>query len=80
MLWRFATANVNMSSTFECSRNDVVSNVGVLLAGALVTLTGAGWPDVIVGAVIALLFLRSAVRVLRSAWLEWQAHKVASSA
>lgn len=79
MLWRFRTANVNMSSTFECSRNDVVSNVGVLAAGALVSLTGAAWPDIVVGAIIALLFLSSALRVLRSAWPEWHARAVASS-
>lgn len=28
LLWRFRAANVNMSSTFECSRNDVISNLG----------------------------------------------------
>jgi Co/Zn/Cd efflux system component len=60
--------DVNMRSTFECSRNDVISNVGVLLAAAGVALTGAGWPDILVGAIVAALFLRSAVSVLREAW------------
>src|SRR5687768_18293967 len=26
LLWRFRSDNVNMSSTFECSRNDVIAN------------------------------------------------------
>jgi hypothetical protein len=41
LLWRFRRENVNMSSTFECSRNDVASNVGVLAAAGLVGLTGS---------------------------------------
>ena len=47
LLWRFRTLNVNMSSTFECSRNDVIANVGVLIAAGLVAWTGKGWPDVV---------------------------------
>src|SRR3546814_6310187 len=47
LLWRFRRENVNMSSTFECSRNDVASNVGVLAAAGLVGLTGSAWPDII---------------------------------
>ena len=34
MLWRFRRQDVNMASTWECSRNDVISNVGALAAGA----------------------------------------------
>lgn len=67
LLWRYRRQDVNMSSTFECSRNDVVSNLGVLVAAAAVAATGSPWPDLIVGALIALVFLRSAFRVIRSA-------------
>jgi len=38
----------------------------------LVAWTSKGWPDVLAGLVIALLFLRSAAHVLRSAWPVWQ--------
>ena len=68
LLWPLRSQNVNMRSTFECSRNDVISNVGVLVASAGVWVTGRGRPDIAVGLVIASLFLRSAVRVLRDAW------------
>jgi Co/Zn/Cd efflux system component len=67
LLWRFRAQDVNMASTFECSRNDVISNVGVLIAAGAVALTASPWPDILVGGVIALLFLRSAVRVIASA-------------
>ncbi len=55
-----------MASVWECSRNDVAANLAVLLAAAGVRLTGAGWPDLVVGALLAAVFLRSAVRVLRA--------------
>lgn len=67
LLWRFRRLNVNMSSTFECSRNDVTSNVGVLAAAGLVALSGSAWPDIAVGGMIAIIFLRSAWRVLAEA-------------
>ncbi|HWU96787.1 MAG TPA: cation transporter [Sphingomonas sp.] len=67
LLWRFRTQDVNMASTFECSRNDVVSNIGVLVAAGSVALFASPWPDILVGAAIATLFLRSAFSVIRSA-------------
>ncbi len=72
LLWRFRRENVNMSSTFECSRNDVVSNVGVLIAAGAVGLTGSAWPDIAIGAAIAVIFLRSAWRVLTEALAAWR--------
>lgn len=73
LLWRFRKTNINMSSTFECSRNDVASNVGVLIAAGLVAWSASPWPDIVVGGLIALLFLRSSVTVLREAWPAWRA-------
>lgn len=73
MLWRFRALNINMRSTFECSRNDVAANLGVLVAAGGVALTGSGWPDIVAGAVIALLFLKSAVTVIGEAWPAWRA-------
>lgn len=72
LLWRFRRENVNMSSTFECSRNDVASNIGVLVAAVVVAATGSAWPDIVVGAIIAAIFLRSAWRVLREAVPAWR--------
>lgn len=81
LLWRFRKANVNMSSTFECSRNDVASNVGVLIAAGLVAATGSVWPDIAAGAIIALIFLRSARRILAEAIPAWRrAHAMAHEA
>lgn len=73
LLWRFRHENVNMSSTFECSRNDVASNIGVLIAAGLVAMSGSAWPDIVVGGIIAAMFLRSAWRVLTEAVRAWRA-------
>ncbi|MGW8192177.1 cation transporter [Sphingomonas hominis] len=75
LLWQFRAENVNMSSTFECSRNDVASNIGVLVAAGLVGLTGSAWPDIAIGGIIALIFLRSAWRVLSEAIPAWRVAK-----
>jgi len=67
LIWRFRSQDVNMASTFECSRNDVISNVGVLLAAALVAVFDSPWPDILIGSAMAVVFLRSALRVIRDA-------------
>jgi Co/Zn/Cd efflux system component len=67
LLWRYRTQDVNMSSTFECSRNDVIANCGVLAAAGAVAWLRSPWPDVLVGLAIAGLFLRSAVGVIAQA-------------
>lgn len=72
LLWRFRNHNVNMSSTFECSRNDVISNLGVIVAAGLIHMTGSAWPDIVVGGLIACIFLRSSWRVLREAVPAWR--------
>lgn len=80
LLWGFRRQDVNMSSTFECSRNDVVSNLGVLLAAGAVFLFESPWPDIVVGAVMAVLFARSAIRVALDAIRQWRAEAASMSA
>lgn len=77
LLWRFRKFNVNMSSTFECSRNDVIANVGVLIAAGAVAWFDAGWPDIAIGLLIAAVFLRSSIRVIRTAWPQFRSTNTA---
>ena len=67
LLTRFRHQDVNMASTFECSRNDVINNCGVLLAAGLVWWLASPWPDIVIGGLMALIFLRSALRVMAEA-------------
>ena len=70
LLWRHRADDINMSSVWLCSRNDIIANVSVLLAAVGVWLTHSGWPDIMVGLALAVLFLRSALFVLREAFKE----------
>ncbi len=72
LLWPYRKHDVNLASTFECSRNDVVANLGVLAAAALVSSTASAWPDIIVAAAIAFMFLRSSFRVIADAWPQYR--------
>lgn len=67
LLWKHRQEDINMSSVWECSRNDIASNIAVLVAAAGVWLTQSGWPDLLIGLGLACLFLHSAFRVLRGA-------------
>ena len=68
LLWRHRHEDVNMSSVWECSRNDIASNVSVFLAAGAVWLTGSGWPDVLIALCLVVLLVRSAARVSSSAF------------
>lgn len=67
LLWRHRSDDINMSSVWLCSRNDIIANVAVLLAAMGVWFTQTGWPDILVGLTLSALFLRSASIVLRDA-------------
>jgi len=67
LLTRHREDDVNMSSVWVCSRNDLVANSGVIVAAVLVALTHSVWPDLLIGAAIAGLFIRSSISVLRDA-------------
>jgi Co/Zn/Cd efflux system component len=70
LLWRHRHEDVNMSSVWECSRNDIATNVSVLFAAGAVWLTGSSWPDVIVAMGLVVLLFHSAWRVIRSAYTQ----------
>jgi cation diffusion facilitator family transporter len=79
LLWKHREEDINMTSVWKSSRNDIASNVAVVVAAGGVWLTRSGWPDLLIGLVLALLFLRSAIRVLGSAITELK-RPVAASA
>ena len=72
LLFRHRSDDLNMRSTWLCSRNDIIANVAVLIAAALVKIFYTSWPDILVGAAIAALFLKSASSVLRDSISELQ--------
>jgi Co/Zn/Cd efflux system component len=67
LLWRRRANDINMRSAWICSRNDVIGNAAVLVAAAAVATTGSPWPDIVIGLLVATVFGRSAVQVVREA-------------
>jgi cation diffusion facilitator family transporter len=63
LLARYREGDINLRATWLCSRNDVLANIGVLAAGGLVMLTNSFWPDVIIGLIIAVVVIRTALAV-----------------
>lgn len=55
----------HMKASYIFSANDVIANLGVILAGALVTWTGSPYPDLVVGTVIGIIVLNGARRILK---------------
>lgn len=70
LLWRHRADDINLRSTWLCSRNDLIANAAVLVAAAGVAWSGSLWPDLAVGVGIAALFLRTAASVLRESLAE----------
>ncbi|MES2801698.1 MAG: cation transporter [Bdellovibrionota bacterium] len=68
-LYKYREVDMNMRSTWLCSRNDIFANTGVLISAGLVALTGSGMPDVIIGFAIAALYLKTAYDVMSDAQL-----------
>jgi len=73
LLWRHRNEDINMSSVWECSRNDIASNLAVLVAALGVWATGSGWPDLFVAFCLVMLLLRSAIRIITAARRELRA-------
>jgi Co/Zn/Cd efflux system component len=65
LLYHYRRDNLKMHSTWLCSRNDLLANAGVLIAAAGSDVLMSRWPDLLVGVVIASLFLSSALHVLQ---------------
>ena len=70
LLWRHRGDDINLRSTWLCSRNDLIANGAVLVAASLVAWSGSLWPDLVVGVAIAALFLRTASSVVRESIAE----------
>lgn len=67
LLGRLRRTDVNLRAAYTFSINDFISNLGVVVAAGLVAWTGQFWPDVLVGAAIAIVVGRGGIDILRDA-------------
>lgn len=59
--------DVHMRASWIFSKNDVIANTGVIVGGGLVWALDSRWPDLIIGALIALVILNGARLIITDA-------------
>ncbi|WP_417547513.1 cation transporter [Marinobacter segnicrescens] len=64
LISRHREGGAHMKASWIFSANDVVINLGVILAGALVAWTGSNYPDLVIGTIVGLIVLSGARRIL----------------
>ena len=61
------SGEVHLRATWLFTRADVVANIGVILAGALVLWSGSPYPDFVIGTLIGLYVIKEAMEILGDA-------------
>ncbi len=67
ILIKFREGDANVRSVWLCSRNDAIGNVAVMVAALAVWVTNSAWPDLIAAALMAVLFIYSAIQIIAQA-------------
>lgn len=73
LLHKHRDGEIHMRASWIFSTTDVQANVGVIVAGLLVMLTGSAWPDLVIGMAVCGLVVWGAVRILRQARVAYAA-------
>ncbi|GGD64965.1 cation diffusion facilitator family transporter [Erythrobacter arachoides] len=75
LLQKMKEKDVNLRAATTFSFNDFISNGGIIIAGIVVMLTGANWPDLLVGIAVAGIALYGGIDILRDAHMDVQDEK-----
>ncbi len=67
LLMAYKDGDINMRATWVCTRNDMINNVGVLIAAGLVYWLSSPLPDIIIGIIIAVIVMHAAWGVINEA-------------
>ena len=70
LLQKVENKDVNMRAATTFSFNDFISNGGIIIAGIVVLITGANWPDLVVGIAVACIALYGGVQILRDTHMD----------
>ncbi len=65
LLQKSKSSEAHIKASMVFTSNDIIINIGVILAGILVLLTHSKYPDLIVGAIVFLIVVRGAFRILK---------------
>lgn len=70
LLLRYRNQDLNLRSVWLCTRNDVLSNIGVIVAAGAVLVWHSNLPDAVIGTLIAIVFLHTSATVIAQSWRE----------
>lgn len=65
LLMKYRAKDLNVKSSWICSRNDLIANTSVIAAGFLVAYFNSRWPDIIIGLGIAFVVIQSAISIIQ---------------
>ncbi|MFB9864220.1 cation transporter [Rufibacter immobilis] len=65
LLQKSKSKEAHMQASMIFTSNDVIINGGVILAGLLVKWLGTGLPDLIIGAIVFVIVIQGAIRILK---------------
>ena len=64
LIYKKKDGGAHMQASWIFSANDVIANMGVIIAGVLVAFTGSRYPDLVIGFIIALFVLNGARKII----------------
>lgn len=67
LIAKYRNGEVHMRASWIFSKNDVITNVGVVVAGGLVHAFGSRFPDLVIGLVISVIVVRGGLQIVRDA-------------
>lgn len=70
LLMKHRQGAVHMRASWIFSTNDVMANLGVILAGTLVFFFKSPWPDLVIGILIGGVVTRGAISILKMSSIE----------
>ena len=79
LIYKHRQGEVHMRASWIFSKNDVIANLGVIIAGVLVAWFASPWPDLIIGLIIAMVVVRGGLHIIKDANSETVHNKETSS-
>jgi len=67
LISKHRNGEIHMRASWIFSKNDVIANSGVILAGGLVQILNSRWPDLLIGIVIVLVVIRGGNTIITEA-------------
>jgi cation diffusion facilitator family transporter len=72
LIARHKDGEIHMRASWIFSRNDVIANLGIILGGLAVAITGSHYPDLLIGLIIAIIVLQGGLQICRQTRIERQ--------